>query len=101
MIVRTHAALGVLHACVLYFCICTFSAQLSMFHMERRSRNTLIVIIIIIIATCLGEIASLICNVCQYSNKCLCICGATRGVTVSTSAFLPCHQGYCAVSSLA
>ena len=24
------------------FCICTCSAQLSMFHMERRSRNTLI-----------------------------------------------------------
>ena len=31
-----------------YFCICTCSAQLSMFHMERRSRNTLIIIIIII-----------------------------------------------------
>ena len=25
-------------------CICTCSAQLSMFHMERRSRNTLIII---------------------------------------------------------
>ena len=35
-----------LGACVLYFCICTCSAQLSMFHMERRSRNTLIIIII-------------------------------------------------------
>ena len=32
---------------VLYFCICTCSAQLSMFHMERCSRNTLIIIIII------------------------------------------------------
>ena len=31
----------------LYFCICTCSAQLSMFHVERRSRNTLIIIIII------------------------------------------------------
>ena len=28
------------------FCICTCSAQLSMFHKERRSRNTLIIIII-------------------------------------------------------
>ena len=27
--------------------------------------------------------------------------GATRGVTVSTSAFLACHQNYCAGSSLA
>ena len=30
--------LGVLHACVLYFCTCTCSAQLSMFYMEKRSR---------------------------------------------------------------
>ena len=37
-----------LSACVLYFCICTCSAQLSMFHMEWRSKNTLIIIIIII-----------------------------------------------------
>ena len=29
------------------------------------------------------------------------ICGATRGVTVSMSAFLACHQCYCAGSSLA
>ena len=29
------------------FCICTCSAQLRVFHMERRSRNTLIIIIII------------------------------------------------------
>ena len=36
-------------ACVLYFCICTCSAQLSVFHMERHSRNTLITIIIITI----------------------------------------------------
>ena len=42
----------VLYACVSYFCICTCSTQLSMFHMERRSRNTLIIIIIII---CLGD----------------------------------------------
>ena len=39
----TPAVLSVLHACVLYFCICTCSAQLSMFHMERHSRNMLII----------------------------------------------------------
>ena len=47
MIVWTPAVLSVLYACVWYFCVCTCSAQLSMFHMERHSRNTLIVIIII------------------------------------------------------
>ena len=40
MITWTPTVLSVLYACVL-------SAQLSMFHMERRSRNTLIIIIII------------------------------------------------------
>ena len=30
--------------CVLYLCICTYLAQLSMFHMKRRSRHTLIII---------------------------------------------------------
>ena len=49
MIIWTPVVLSVLYACVLYFCICTCSAQLSMFHMERLSRNTLIIIIIIII----------------------------------------------------
>ena len=39
--------LSVLYACILHFCICTCSAQLSMFHVERRSRNTLIIFIII------------------------------------------------------
>ena len=47
MIVWTHAVLGVLYACVLHFSICTCSEQLSMFHMERHSRNTLNIIIII------------------------------------------------------
>ena len=46
MIVCTPAILSVVYACVLHFCICTYSAQLSTFHMERRSRNTLIIIII-------------------------------------------------------
>ena len=49
MIVWTPALLGVLYACVLYFCICICPAQLSMFQIERRSRNTLITIIIITI----------------------------------------------------
>ena len=38
MIVWTPAVLSVLHACVLYFCICPCSAQLSMFHTERRCK---------------------------------------------------------------
>ena len=38
-----------LYACVFYFCISTCSAHLSMFHMEKRYRNTLIIIIIIIL----------------------------------------------------
>ena len=44
MIVWTHAVLGVLYACVLYFSVCTCSAQLSMFHVERCSRNTIIIV---------------------------------------------------------
>ena len=50
MILWTPAVLRILYARVLYFCICPCSAQLSMFHMERRSRNTLIIIIFIIIS---------------------------------------------------
>ena len=49
--VWTHGLVGVLYACVLYFCICAFSVQLSMFHMERRSRNIVVGVIIIIITT--------------------------------------------------
>ena len=48
MIVWTPAVLDVLYACVLHFCVCTCSGQLSMFHMEKHSSNTLIIIIIII-----------------------------------------------------
>ena len=51
MINWTPTVLSVLYACVLYYCICTCSAQLSMFHMERRSRNTLTIIISSIIIT--------------------------------------------------
>ena len=32
------------YACVLYYCICTCSTQLSMFHVERYSRTILIII---------------------------------------------------------
>ena len=45
MIIWTPTVLNVFYACVLYFCICTCSAQLSMFHMERCSRNMFIIII--------------------------------------------------------
>ena len=44
IIAWTPAVLSVLYACVLYFCICPCSAQLSVFHMQRRSRNALIII---------------------------------------------------------
>ena len=44
MIVSAHTVLGFFYACV---CICICSAQLSMSHMDWRSRNTLITIIII------------------------------------------------------
>ena len=45
MIIWTPTVLSVLYACVSYFRSCACSAQLSMFHMERRSRHTLIIII--------------------------------------------------------
>ena len=48
MIVWTPAVLSVLYACVSYVCICPHSAQLSMFHMERRSRNIFIIIILLL-----------------------------------------------------
>ena len=35
-----------------------------------------------------------------FAGRCV-LYGATRGVTVSMSAFLACHQCYCAGSSLA
>ena len=44
MIVWTRAVLGVLYSCVSYFCIHTYSTQLSKFHMERCSSNTIITI---------------------------------------------------------
>ena len=44
-----------IYACALYFCICTWLAQLSMFHMERHSRN---MPIIIIISICISSSSS-------------------------------------------
>ena len=38
--------LGVSYPCVLHFCICICSAQLSVFHMERRFKNTIIIIML-------------------------------------------------------
>ena len=35
--------LAVLYACVIFFYACICSAQLSMFHMEKCSRNTIII----------------------------------------------------------
>ena len=61
MIVWTPAALGVLYAYVLYFCICTCSAQLSMFHMERCSKNMLIIIIKYCLHTFCCNIIGIIC----------------------------------------
>ena len=43
MIIWAPTVLSVLYACVLYFCIWICSAQLGMFHMEKCSRNTLII----------------------------------------------------------
>ena len=42
----TPTVLGCLICMHFLFCICTCSVQLSMFHMERHSKNTLIIIII-------------------------------------------------------
>ena len=44
-IVWTLAVLGASYACILYFCIYSCSTQLSLFHLERCSRNTIIIII--------------------------------------------------------
>ena len=60
MIVWMPAFLSVLYACVLYFCICTSSAQLSMFHMERHSRNMHIIIIITIMIIIMNIITIII-----------------------------------------
>ena len=49
MIIWTPTVLSVLYASVLYFCTCTRSAQLSMFHMERRCRNTHILLLVVVV----------------------------------------------------
>ena len=65
MIIWTPAVLSVLYACILYFYTC--SAQLSMFHMQRHSRNTLIIIINIIVII----IIIIIIMSCQLALVCL------------------------------
>ena len=49
MIIWTPAVLSVLYACVLHFCICTCSAQLSMFHMERRSKICSLLLLLLLL----------------------------------------------------
>ena len=61
MIVGTPAVLSFLYTCVLYFCTCTCSVQLSMFHMERCSRSMPIIIIIIIVSCMNIHIVSVLC----------------------------------------
>ena len=68
VILWTPAVLSVLNACLLYVCICTCSVQMSMFHMEKRSRNTLITIITIIISPCSRNI--LFYSIILYSRLC-------------------------------
>ena len=33
----------------LYFCICTWSVQLRMIHIEKRSRNTVIIVVVVVL----------------------------------------------------
>ena len=40
-------------------------------------------------------------NLCNNDSAVIVVLGVTRGVTVSMSAFLACHQCYCVCSSLA
>ena len=94
MIIWTPIVLSVLYACVSYFCICTCSAQLSMFHMEKRSRNTLIIIIIIITSRahqCLAQVGVMLYHICLFvycpSNNCASV---SQGRTCSDN-FTCCH----------
>ena len=48
VIVWTHAVMGVLYTNACFVCIFTCSVQLSMFHMERCSRNTFIIITLLL-----------------------------------------------------
>ena len=64
MIIWTHSVLGLLYGCVLFFCICTCSAHLSMFQVERRSGNRLNIILFIII----------IIIILNREKQCLCQC---------------------------
>ena len=69
----TPAVLSVLYACVLYFGICTCSEQLSMFHMERCSRNRLVECKrtkLIMVGVC---VCMCVC-MCVCDRECVCVC---------------------------
>ena len=84
MIVWTPAVLSVLYTCVLYFCICTCSAQLSMCHMERRSRNMLIIVVIIISDHLVSDLCDMCCvPACMGSTS-----GRTGCLTLHTNHLL-------------
>ena len=69
MITCTPTVLSVLYAYVLSFCICTCTAQLSMFHMERCSRKTLIIIILVLCRPRItGMVAVWLFNAPQYAS---------------------------------
>ena len=83
MISWTPTVLSVLYACVLYFCICTCSVQLSMFHMERRSRNTLIIIIMNHFLVIIGECAEM-----KLSDNLLSRCYMSLCLSTNVYAFV-------------
>ena len=63
MVVWNHV-LGVFYACVIYFCICTSSAQLSIFHVENHCRYA--IIRNTIITASLGSVVGLVGPVSVY-----------------------------------
>ena len=91
MIIWTPAVFSVLCACVLHFCI-TCSVQLSMCHMERRSRNTLVIISSITIAissmTYYSQHQTTIHYICRSLFLFLCVClSACRFTSLSCLTF--------------
>ena len=102
--------LFMMHVCVcvcvcVHVCVCVVivhwhcSAQLSMFNMEKRYRNK--IIIIIKTHARLKQKASCLASFGSKQQQPFLKLGATRGVSGSTSAFLACHQCCCGGSSLA
>ena len=91
MIIWTPTVLSVLCACVLYFCICISSAQLSMFHMERRSRNTLIIIFIIYYDVQMNFVEFGITTLQSYSEDDLFSASATGATSQTFPTVALCH----------